>query len=102
MGLSEERIARHRATFDIAHYFSPSELRQLLEEIGFQVNEVYPFFSSEASKKWFMRVMDEPKESFNPEKISFGKLENVPAERAVKRPKEGLFTIAKCTKAETA
>ncbi len=56
--------AVHEAAFDVQKYFEKDELRDLLERVGFRDVRVYPIFKSEFSERWFIRVMENPKEYF--------------------------------------
>jgi SAM-dependent methyltransferase len=98
MGMSGERIGRHRAVFSVQHYFTPHDLSELLKEIGFTSVEVYSIFTSEYSRSWFSRVMDHPRERFNPIRslLVYRDLHN--SEKNRKPNAEGLFVIAKCKK----
>jgi ubiquinone/menaquinone biosynthesis C-methylase UbiE len=98
MGMSPERIERHRTVFSVQHYFTPINLRKLLEEIGFTSVEVCSIFTSQVARSWFSRVMDDPKERFNPIRslLVYRDLRN--SEKNRKPSDEGLFVIAKCRK----
>ena len=98
MGMSAERIERHRTVFKVEHYFTPHTLSALLKEIGFTSVEVRPIFTSPVSRSWFSRVMDDPKERFNPIRslLVYRDLRN--SEKNGKPTDEGLFVIAQCKK----
>jgi 2-polyprenyl-3-methyl-5-hydroxy-6-metoxy-1,4-benzoquinol methylase len=98
MGMSAERIERHRAVFSVQHYFTPHNLSELLKEIGFASIEVYSIFTSEYSRSWFSRVMDHPKERFNPVRSLLVYRDLRSSEKNRKPSDEGLFVIAKCKK----
>ena len=98
MGMSAERIERHRTVFSVQHYFTPKSLSKLLKEIGFTSVEVDTIFTSREARSWFSRVMDDPKERFNPIRslLVYRDLRN--SEKNRKPDDDGLFVIAKCKK----
>jgi SAM-dependent methyltransferase len=96
MGMSAERIERHRSVFSVQHYFTPHTLSTLLREIGFTSVDAYSIFTSNASRFWFSRVMDDPQERFNPIRslLVYRDLRN--SEKNRNPDDEGLFVIVKC------
>ena len=66
VGMSAERIERHRTAFSVQQYFTPHQLTALLKDTGFTSVDAYSIFTSPASRSWCSRVMDEPKARFNP------------------------------------
>jgi SAM-dependent methyltransferase len=98
VGMSTERIERHRTVFSVQHYFTPHDLSELLKEIGFTSVEVCSIFTSQFSKSWFSRVMDHPKERFNPIRSLLVYRNLRSSEKNRKPSDEGLFVIAKCKK----
>ncbi len=98
MGMSAERIERHRTVFKVQHYFTPTTLRELLKEIGFTSVEAHSIFTTHVARSWFSRVMDDPKERFNPIRSLLVYRELRSSEKSRKPNDEGLFVIAKCKK----
>ena len=98
IGMSAERIERHRTVFSVQHYFTPNSLSKLLKEVGFTSVEVHSIFTSSEARSWFSRVMDDPKERFNPIRslLVYRDLRN--SEKNRKPDDDGLFVIAKCKK----
>ncbi len=91
----------HRRTFEVQKYFLKEELRDLLLNLGFRDIEIIPIFKSQFAKKWFTRVMKDPREKFDYHKriYSFFLYHVIGYhERRVSQNDKGIFLLARCVK----
>ena len=91
----EAFIARHREKHHVERYYTPDTLRELIEQAGFEIVELYSILNSDYAHELMMSEREVPFGIFTSMSLA-AKLERLEAQA----PREdGLFLVAKARKA---
>ena len=88
-------VERHRQRHHVVQYFTPQTLRELLEEAGFEVLQLYSILNSDLAHRWFMSEGMVPLGLVRSAAYAY---RLALWERLSRRKEDGLFLVARARK----
>jgi len=91
---NQELLEKHKREHNVVKYFKADELKKILERSGFKNNKIYSIFTSDFSRKLFIKGI---KKGFRfPRLCTLPYIIMLSVKESLSRNEKGIFLIAKC------